>query len=253
MPRQTTLLAELFARERFTLIVLDACRYDSLMTLLDGDGNLPTGDGGALQCTPQKALSAGTHTYIWLQEALDGYYPDTQVYSGHPVINSAGETPESFIPTVNRNLFADDYTHPWRATEHFRPDNIHDAWQRSDVQDNYGTDPGAVVDEIREVGWGQRNIAWFMAPHAPYSAGGETPQQRYHNTLRDVVRLLAAIFPAPGRVVITGDHGEAFREPAAYGLEGIDWKDQLRHEPRVRIPALLNVPWLEVSQYIQDY
>jgi len=44
-----------------------------------------------------------------------------------------------------------------------------------------------------------------------------------------------------------------FGHPAEYGLDDIDWKDQLRHEPRVRIPGLLNVPWLEVSQCSRDY
>jgi len=253
MLNQRKLLKELFAQEQFTLIVLDACRFDTLMSFMDEDGLFLTGDGGAIKGFPKKVLSPATHTYVWFNRMFNRWYPNTQVFSGHPVINSDGATPPKFIPSVNEETFIYEFDHPWKATDHFQADNIHDAWRETDEIENFGSDSQPVVERVRRVGYSDRNIVWLMDPHEPYADRGDTTRERYRNTLADVLPLVGELVDAPGRVVITGDHGEVFDTPAEYGLGQITWKDELRHEPGVRVPGLTNVPWVEVNRYIQDY
>jgi hypothetical protein len=250
---QRKLVRELFAQDTFTLIVLDACRFDTLMSFMDEDGMFPTGDGGAIKGFPKKALSPATHTYVWFQRIFDGWYPNTEVFSGHPVINSDGATPPKFMPTINEGTFISEFNHPWEATDHFQSENIHDAWRETDEIENFGSDPEPVAARVRREGYGDRNIVWLMAPHAPYSDRGDTSRERYRNALADVLPLVGELVDAPGRVVVTSDHGEVWGAPGEYGLERITWKDELRHEPGVRVPGLTNVPWVEVSRYIPDY
>lgn len=237
----------LFAEESFTLIVLDACRYDALARLVE-DGRIDTPEGH-IEGSLSAASAAATHTYVWFREVFTATYPRTQVFSGHPALNSAGKTPGSFLPTVNQHVTDIDHNDPWSATDHFESEKVQDAWMAADDIDDFSTPPRHVAAAVESVGYDDRNIVWLMSPHHPYAGDGETPRERYEQTLVDTLPILRDVADAPGRTVITGDHGEAFGHPSEYGLD-IEWKDILRHEPGVHVPELLRVPWFEVDRVV---
>lgn len=258
---QAELVDRMFTKPEFTLVILDSCRYDAFRKAI-GLGVHQHGDpeGECVEFDPSdghdpvtgellKARAVETHTYCWLLHALTDWYPDVEVFSGHPAINSAGETPDNFIPTVNRRISGVDENPRWRATDHFREENIHDAWARAPAEEveKFKTHPKYVLEEIGEVGLGDRNIVWLMDPHVPYMDEGGSEEARYQNTvdraLRHAVEIVRGL---SGYIVIAGDHGESFQHPSEYGLE-VDWKDTLRHEPSVMVPELYEVPWLDID------
>lgn len=60
----------------------------------------------------------------------------------------------------------------------------------------------------------------------------------YEDNLRQVldsVRQLVANIS--GKIIVTSDHGEAFGEQGRWG-----------HQPKVRVPVLIEVPWLEIEK-----
>lgn len=77
-----------------------------------------------------------------------------------------------------------------------------------------------------------------LDPDSPWRGGiRETALAYYEENLRIVLEAVADLVGSlDGRVVVTADHGEAF------GEEGV-WE----HHVETHIPALMEVPWLEVA------
>jgi hypothetical protein len=123
------------------LIVLDACRFDSMEAL---SGRYIRGD-------LSKRISAGTSTPEWRDSNFPGCYPDVVYVSSNPYINSMRPV-RGFL-----------------GSEHFG--KVYDVWS-TDWDSKKGTVlPGAVsdraVDAIR-AHTGSRFVIHYLQPHAPY-------------------------------------------------------------------------------------
>lgn len=241
---QEALLNDLF-EGRFTLILLDACRYDYF------ERNYPTYLKGNL--TPVR--SSASWTGDWL-EVIFGRFKEqltnVKIFSATPYINSKG------IPVGRFN-----------AKSYIRKGKIIDIWDWG-WDSKLGTvHPDTVVEAVREEGLEDKNIIWFMQPHLPYI--GETkllvPRdvingkiiasrwlakkirtneiskeylfRAYEDNLKLVLKAVERLIKdveVKGRCVITSDHGELLGESGAY-----------LHPSYLNFPEQRIVPWLDIN------
>lgn len=238
MKLQKELVHRILEEDKFTLIVLDACRYDVFTWFNEIDG------------TMKRVKSAGTHTYVWLHRVFTRHYPDVTVYSQHPAINSYGFTPDRWIPAVNRHTFDASVANKWIATEHFNKDKIIDLWsgdlRKKWGNEIYGGDPQTFFDNVLESGLDKKNILWCMATHHPYVGEGETKQEKYVSGVKITLRKVRNFLQQTDRdnVIITADHGEILEPSSHFGINL--HRDLLKHEPGVPDWRLLSVPWFNV-------
>jgi hypothetical protein len=245
LPRQIDLLKELFQKDRFTLIILDACRYDIFKETCNR----------YLSGTLIKARSEGSNTFEWMPKIFClPEFKQTKVFSSHPAINSLGLEICGF-----------------KATKFFSKENIIDIWRIGWSNEFNTVLPEEVVKHVIKIGLNKRNLIWFMQPHFPWihakqisrkiieefptmrSQGeairkkvkkGEISREQVvknytsnlHLVLYYVSKLLEKIRDIAGKVVVTSDHGEILGEYDFYG-----------HYPRVYCPELIVVPWLVVQ------
>ncbi|HKJ59134.1 MAG TPA: hypothetical protein VKA37_07895, partial [Halobacteriales archaeon] len=125
---------------------------------------------------------------------------------------------------------------------------IRDGIERQAVADGGSAGPlSALGDAIRprvERALGESELAmkaglWLeLGPGSRFRGGlRRTAMAHYAENLRIVLEAVGELVSElSGRVVVTADHGEAF------GEEGV-WE----HHVETHIPALVEVPWLEVD------
>lgn len=230
------------------LIILDACRFDYFKEENDIEGKLT------------KARSNASHTYHWLQKNMRKNMKDVKLFSAHPVLNSRGITPSSWIPTRLRNMPMGKEELKYVATDFFDPEKIVDLWSDDHLLsennlDIKKSDPREVIDSIIEIDdFLERNIIWLMDPHHPYIESPDLPEiarkrvwkefsngeirRAYRKDLKITLDSLRDLLPhLDGRVIITADHGDKLDIDDFLPFHGVGITDD-----RVR-----NVPWLEVS------
>jgi hypothetical protein len=208
-----------------TLIVLDACRYDTLSHVWARSGGsdiLPS------------VVSPGTTTLLWIRAnfvanpAKDSL-EDVTVIAGNPYMSKA-------------YFDFEGWSYPFRKSV--------DVWKGGWDGNLEAVPPEEVFRAAREVHDG-RLLAHFYQPHFPLIQdpeitwaeieAGEVPLERARKAYEDNLRLALAwalriVESVDGRVVITADHGELFGE---YGL--------FSHPHKVYVPELVTVPWIELE------
>ena len=241
---QEELLATLFAERKFTLIILDACRYDYFREVyrqyLDG------------QLKPVRSPASCTGKWLRIVFGTFGRrLGDVKVFSAQPRINSKGIAVRGFSV---RDCFSGPIVDVWDWGWDWELGTVH---------------PDTVVRAVLDEGLGDRNIIWFMQPHLPYI--GETKltipkgvvkgksmakflskmlrtgrisrrrlSQAYRDNLtlalKSVKKLLTEVGDLDGRWVLTSDHGELL------GEHGVTLHPSYLDLPEQRI-----VPWLELK------
>lgn len=247
MKDQIPLLEESIAKEK-TIIILDACRYDYFKEINEIEGELI------------KARSNASHTYTWLQRNLRRDLKDVKLFSAHPVLNSRGITPPSWIPVRVRGTPIGMVKHKWIATDYFDDEKIVDLWTDDHLLsesnlDIKKSDPREVIDSVIRIdNFEERNIIWLMDPHHPYVDSPDLPniarkklwrdcsneeiRRAYKRDLSITLDALERLLPhLYGKVIITADHGDKLEINDHLPFHGAGIIDD-----RVR-----NVPWLEVS------
>lgn len=222
------------------LVLLDACRYDAFEERNYIDGEL------------RRVRSRGSHSVEFLTENFaNRQFHDTVYVSSNP------------------------YTHVHLAPDTFHDiiNVFHDGWDDS----MQTVPPEAIVSATREAHErypNKRIISHFMQPHQPFigdigdrfnqmalsrdADGGdsiwlqlqyriapvsvETVWNAYIENLDIVLSHVAELLDElDGRSVVSADHGELFGErgvPIPLRTYG--------HPEGIRIPEVINVPWLEV-------
>ena len=233
---------ELLAKYKWdVLIILDACRYDYF------EEEYRKFIKGKLI----KAWSPASGTAPWLKRVFKGYYPNIQVFSATPYINSKG------IELLGYN-----------AVEHFPPENIIDIWDFGWDNSLKTVHPERVVEVVlSRIDLRKRQIIWFIQPHGPWigepkivppstSEGTMFDEMvipllrkgiislrmfrdAYRGNLRLALRYVSKLInelPKDKRIIITSDHGELLGE---YG--------SFLHYSFLTVPELREVPFLIVD------
>jgi hypothetical protein len=256
------------------LIILDACRYDYFEKIYKDYL------GGKLR----KVISPASHTKEWIKKVFRGKYNDVVYVSANPLINSMGVG--DFDARKHFHKVIDVWDHGWdKKIEMVPPENVNKATLRA--RDDYpdkrliihyaqphgpylslGASEkrgapfqrlGAWVGKFLErkfrkfVGralekfFGRTPILWKIRgilgqrPLTPeevaFREGKGSLHQAYEKNLKIALIYVAKLVKElPGKIVITADHGECLGEEGRYN-----------HEPELHIPALVEVPWLEVK------
>ena len=201
-----------------TLVVLDACRADFFEEVAD----LTQFD------EYERVVSLGSHSSEWTRRNFSGReFSDTVYVSANP----------------HTSLKAGDAFH-----------KIVELWE-TDTDEEAGVVFPDVVQktavDTHEKFPNKRLVIHFMQPHGPFISSDSSKSkdgaeyktseeywQDYENTLEYVLPFALAIADTiSGRTVITADHGQIF--PMGYK----QWLGLYSHPPRLRIPALVTVPW----------
>jgi len=256
-PDQRDYLNNLLSEKQYSLIILDACRYDYFKK---NYRNYLTGRLVGVR-------SPASKTHRWLESCF--VFEDrcnATVYSANPFINSKGLHP------INYSTY--------NGKENF--ERIVDVWEKGygNKIGTLGTPPDlvrkTVEQDIKEGNNASKSIIWFAQPHAPWIGktdlleyideseliGSEnTPgynsfspayfarkvidgtiskrelKKAYEDNLKLVLKEVAKlVHRLKGRIVITSDHGELLGESGAYF-----------HPSYLNYPSLRIVPWLEVE------
>ena len=209
-----------------TLILLDACRYDTFAELWREQKGPPA----ALS----SVTSPGTTTLLWIKANFVGNphrtrMADVTVIAGNPYMSRA------YFETQG-------WDYPFRESI--------DLWKTAWDESLEAVRPEAVFEAAKEVKRG-RVLAHFYQPHSPFVLQPEITwgglesgeislpeiRQAYEDNLRLVLdHALRLVKAVKGRVIITADHGELFGE---YGLYA--------HPHGVYVPELVTVPWIELQ------
>lgn len=244
--KQDELLKQLFNKESFLLIILDACRYDYFE---EYNKNLEL---NCCQSILRSVWSPASVTFLWVKRCLCGKYDSIKVFSTHPILNSRGIT-----------------VHGYRALDHFSKRNIIDVWDFG-WDDKLGTVPPWNVNKaVKDEGLAEKNIVWYLQPHGPWIGKTslmipveeiksqnkpiewivldkvkkgefniELLKKAYKDNLELVLKYVNKIIKNYGdKIVITADHGEMLGE---YGI----WF----HPTLIKSPELRIVPWLEINK-----
>ncbi len=238
-------------REWDHLILLDACRHDTMEAVLSRDF-------GRTARVPF-VFSPGSDTFEWLAASIAENpsrhrLADVALVSGTPYHSRAYFEQQGW-PFPYRHAFdlwRDPFwDHDWNTC---RPETVTtvaiDAAQKVDrllvhyVQPHFPS----VVENLADQGAGiiKKKILGQEIGDAHYPIwklieSGSIPLRRalhlYEDNLRTALRSVQTLVSAlDGRVVITSDHGNLFGE---YGLYG--------HPGSLRVPELVMVPWIEVE------
>lgn len=243
LPAQEELLHDLF-RDKFTLIILDACRYDYFEKTARAylNGNL------------EAVKSPASRTVDWLKIIFRKTLRNVKIFSANPVINSKG---------VNVGGF--------RSKDCIKG-KIIDVWDWGWDSELGTVHPDTIVKAVEEVGFESRNIIWFIQPHLPYIGEtkllisartrevvgkeavstylakslriGEISKEYLSRAYKDnlvlvleaVKKLLKQAKHIEGRIVLTSDHGELLGESGA-----------CEHPSYLSLPEQRIVPWLDIN------
>lgn len=256
LENQWTLLQDLRADDDdWLLIVLDACRYDTLATVFD---QYLVGD-----LRPVASIAHDTFEYV--RFCWPDKYDNVTYISGAPAINS---DEISFQDEWLESLY-NGYT----PSEHLP--NIVDVW-RSGWNRSLGTcPPEPLTDAALERDISQM-VVHYIQPHTPFIgseqelgyhdsenaepfAGNPTDEpiwrrvrsgdlrderlrELYESNLKRVLPEICRLVSESdtGRIVITADHGEALGEFGMYA------------HPRKEHPHIRTVPWAEIEGIRED-
>lgn len=256
------------------LIILDACRYDYFEKVYKSylDGKL------------RKVISPASHTKEWIKKVFKGKYNDIVYVSANPLINSLGvgdfdarrhfykvidvwdrgwDKKIEMVPPENVNKAAlivkDDYLDKRLIIHYVQPHGPYfslgasekgsapfqrlGAWMGKflgrkfrkfvgrPLEKFFGRTP--ILWKIREI-LGQRPLT---PEEVAFREGRDSLHQAYEKNLKIALTHVAKLVEElPGKIVITSDHGECLGEEGRYN-----------HKPGLHIPALVEVPWLEVE------
>lgn len=242
-PNLFSLIKSLLRKKSFTLIVIDACRYDIFSKIYKDyvSGQLI------------KVVSPGPNTYEWLPKLFS--LPDFDnlcFFCAHPIIKDHFIKEYEFIPS-NRNV------------------KVISMWPKE--KSKIGTVlPTEVNKEIIRRGLSKRNIIWYVQPHIPWIMfpnfseqmikeaneknvrprffikrkikEGELSKEEiikaYIHNLRLVLYSISKVIKVAKKVtpiiILTSDHGEFLGE---YGF--------FLHDPHLFLPQTCIVPWLIVK------
>jgi hypothetical protein len=221
------------------IVILDACRYDVFEQVNWLPGKL------------SKAISAGSTTTEWAINTFTDFYPGVAYVSSVPYIAAKViiEAQKSFL-----------------GLEHFS--SVIDVWDWGYDLETETVLPEVVVHTALQAKKDYPDkviIAHFIQPHCPYvgqplltlkiwesisknkyegfpslevifKTHGSLLMEAYRGNLvraLSSVEQLASFFD---HVIITADHGEGFGEKGIYG-----------HKAGIKIPELLEVPWLDLT------
>ena len=226
-----------------TLIILDACRFDSFKKQNKIPGKL------------QEVQSRGHHTWVWLGETFPDKYPWTY-FSAHPYINTG---------TGQK----------WNATNHF--EKIVQIWSYG-WDDKAGTvHPDTVSLTAKAVPY-EKAVVHYVQPHGPWI--GKTrwlnpwtlidytrrqlmgdwvavvakPDPKffrrcYRDNLNLVLDSVERVLPHLKKpVVITADHGEMLGEKGLYLHGAVEKSKAHLAYPKWALDFLKRVPWLLVDE-----
>jgi hypothetical protein len=247
----------IYEKDWDVLLVLDACRVDTLQEVADEYGFIESVDS---------VWSVGSQSAEWMANTFRRDWYDqieaTTYISGNGF--SKGVLSGSHRPPVN-NATPIDFS-SWSVVDESVFESHIEVW-KTDHDEAYGTVlPQCITDyTINEGrnGDADRIIAHYTQPHLPYIGAAYREEreatdienrgyelleeghdsrdkvyQAYKETLRwvldDVEELLENIDAE--KVVITSDHGEAFGEGRAYG-----------HPEGFPHPMVRKVPWVETT------
>lgn len=239
------------------LIVLDACRVDTLREVADEYHFIEDVDSIWSTGSQSAEWIANTFTEPYREEIKDTTYISGNGFSG--AVLERGKRPP-MTNTIPLDLSS------WSTLDRDALNSLIEVWE-TNHDETYGSVLPSHVTEytIKEGrnGDADRIITHYMQPHLPYigtayreereatevenrgyelleeeRSSGEKVYSAYKETLRwvldDVEELLENIDAE--KVVITSDHGEAFGEGKAFG-----------HPEGFPHPVVRKVPWVETS------
>lgn len=246
LPRQYAGLQALRQKEEFLLIVLDACRYDVFADVAPEYLEFARLD---------PIRSEGHNTFEYVAQCWPDEYPDTEYISAATPVNSDP-----------RSAYSDALVEQYGGyvpSEHL---DIRDVWSES-WDESIGITPPAPVTDATLKAEGQRVVAHYFQPHAPYigrqsllgHADDENSRPRqgeavdapvwqrvkwgdvtrgqlraaYESNLRRALHEVCRLVEETDieHIVVMGDHGEALGE---YGIYA---------HPPVEHPRTRRVPW----------
>lgn len=235
---------DIFDEEWDVLVILDACRFDLMNSVVDEFEYISD---------IKKSYSRATKTPVWMEETFkkefQGEIGETAYITGNP--NS-----EKFLTPSSFGMLDEVWRYAW--------------------DDELGTiKPDPITDRAITVGRNDdfsRLLVHYMQPHEPFLSapelggsdtverkitgqsssdfrsvwsrleGGEISKEtvwnHYQENLRRVLESIGTLADNTDaeRFVITSDHGNALGEWNIYG-----------HPAYRPIPSLLKVPWIEIS------
>lgn len=230
------------------LIILDACRVDALREVA------PEYD---FITDVQHRWSVGSTSNEWLSKTFTESYQDqigeTTYVTSNLFARKVLEEHE-YPPTQHQERIPFS-AHSWDTIDVSAFEYVDRVWQYADQEPDGSFPPRRVTDRAIHLARNQdpsRLVVHYMQPHSPYTpvneprkeqwlAGDidkETIWEAYLETLRyvvDNVELLLKNVDSE-QVVITADHGEAFRE---YGIPG--------HLLAFPQPDVKRVSWVETT------
>lgn len=239
------------------LIVLDACRVDTLCEVADEYEFIDD---------VESRWSVGSQSAEWLANTFTSAHETAIAGTTYVSANGYSDSVlvDGTVPPANNTIPVD--LSSWSVVREPTLDAHLNVWMRNH-DDRYGTVPPRVVsDHVIEAGRSgdpDRLVAHYIQPHLPYTATayregrdateierrgyellerGQVSRKEvygsYMETLRwvldDVQELLENVDAE--QVLITADHGEAFGEWKAYG-----------HPEGFPHPAVRKVPWVETT------
>lgn len=247
----------IYERDWDLLIVLDACRVDTLRELADEYEFIS--DVGSIWSVGSQSdeWMANTFTEAWRREVERTTLVTVNGHSNAILLDGNYPPKNHTVPV--------DWSR-WDVVDGDDFDALHLLWQHYHSERLGVVPPRVVTDHVVDIYRNDdpdRLIAHYFQPHLPYIAnavrtdGEPTRMERegyrmlergeaahsevydlYKDNLRlvlDEVELLLSNVDAE-RVVITADHGEAFGEGLAYG-----------HPEGFLHPVVKRVPWVETT------
>ena len=255
LPNQHSRLRVLQEEEEWTLIILDACRFDALSSVFD--------EYFIGEISPVKSVAHDTFEYVRL--CWPEQYDDVTYISAAPAINSKGESFE--------NEWLNSLYKEYIPADHLK--NIVDVWEYGwDI--SLGTCPPEPVTQAALENKDQKMVVHYVQPHTPFigkrrelghtegesakpfsGAPTDEPvwdrvklgeidddrlrelyQSNLERVLPEVCRLIKEI--STKKIVITADHGEALGEFGTYA------------HPRIDHRYIRTVPWAIIDDVRDD-
>jgi len=246
-----------YDREWDVLVILDACRVDTLREVADEYDYIEEVDD---------MWSIGSHSAEWISQTFTGDYRSEVERTRYITANAHASRvlEQGMFPPMNNTTPVDIAN--WDILDDTELSSIDMVWESHhdetarvvlpEVVTDYGIAANRESDE-------NRLILHYMQPHLPYigqsqqeerapteleiegyqkleqgDADQEEVYELYKDTLRLVLDEVAVLLENidAERVAITADHGEAFGEMRAYG-----------HPEGFPHPIVKKVPWLETS------
>lgn len=258
LPNQSDRLDSLRSRNKWCLIVLDACRFDFLADLFDS----------YFQGRIEPVWSPASDTFEYQRKNWGKEYEYPYVTGAAPItpkrINFNEPERHGDGLGFDNDTLRKKYK-GYQPSEHLS--NIDAVWQDS-WDPELGVCPPEPVTERAKTKTSDRLVVHYFQPHAPYigevtalgnkknfeeQRGGAVSgdiwrrvregeitdqdlRQLYQSNLERVLFAVAELirFTASDKYIITGDHGEALGEYGRYA-HSLDWH-----------PYVRTVPWAEV-------